>query len=274
MRFVTILLLSAMLFPGGSRQAPASRAVELEGLIEPYVTIDLSPAVDGLLETVEVDRGDLVEAGQVIARLESSVEILSGEIARLRAERESRIKAAEERLNLARKTLERNEDLFREKIVSMVAIDEARAAESFAAAELVAAQDERVVAVVEQRRAEAALALRTVKSPISGVVLERYLAPGELVNRTNQLRIVRIAQLDPLRVEVLAPKDMLNEVAVGSLAKIHTEAPLNETHEARVTVVDRVVDPKSGLFGIRLELPNPEYRIPAGLRCLVRFARE
>ena len=40
---------------------------------------------------------------------------------------------------------------------------------------------------------------------------------------------------------------------------------------ARVTVVDRVVDAASGTFGVRLELPNPDYRLPAGLKCKVRF---
>jgi len=42
---------------------------------------------------------------------------------------------------------------------------------------------------------------------------------------------------------------------------------------AKVTVVDRVVDAASGTFGVRLELPNPNYRLPAGLKCKVPFGR-
>jgi multidrug efflux pump subunit AcrA (membrane-fusion protein) len=38
-----------------------------------------------------------------------------------------------------------------------------------------------------------------------------------------------------------------------------------------VIVVDPVVDAASGTFGVRLELPNPEHAIPAGLKCRVRF---
>jgi multidrug efflux pump subunit AcrA (membrane-fusion protein) len=50
------------------------------------------------------------------------------------------------------------------------------------------------------------------------------------------------------------------------------EAPLNGTsYNARVSVVDRVVDAASGTLGVRLELPNPGYRLPAGLKCKVRF---
>jgi hypothetical protein len=43
------------------------------------------------------------------------------------------------------------------------------------------------------------------------------------------------------------------------------------TFPARVIIVDRVVDAASSTFGIRLELRNPGNRIPAGIRCKVKF---
>jgi multidrug efflux pump subunit AcrA (membrane-fusion protein) len=52
---------------------------------------------------------------------------------------------------------------------------------------------------------------------------------------------------------------------------VRPEAPVSGTHPARVTVVDRVVDAASGTFGVRLQLPNPGYRLPAGLKCEIRF---
>ena len=45
-------------------------------------------------------------------------------------------------------------------------------------------------------------------------------------------------------------------------------------HRAEVTVVDRVVDAASGTFGVRLALPTPDYALPAGLNCRVRFREE
>jgi hypothetical protein len=49
------------------------------------------------------------------------------------------------------------------------------------------------------------------------------------------------------------------------------EEPVGSEHEVVVSVVDRVIDAASGTFGVRLELPNPNYELPAGLRCRVRF---
>jgi len=83
----------------------------------------------------------------------------------------------------------------------------------------------------------------------------------------------RQARPDPLRVEVIAPVALLGKIAVGARAEMQPEAPVAGSYPAIVAVVDRVVDAASGTFGVRLELPNPDYRLPAGLTCKVRFGR-
>jgi multidrug efflux pump subunit AcrA (membrane-fusion protein) len=120
----------------------------------------------------------------------------------------------------------------------------------------------------EVERAEAALALRTVKSPVAGVVVERVLSPGEF---TRQGAIVKLAEINPLRVDVIAPVSWLGKVTVGMRARVVPDGPLRETLDAKVKVVDRVADAASGTFGIRLEVANPTYQQPAGLKCTIRF---
>ena len=84
--------------------------------------------------------------------------------------------------------------------------------------------------------------------------------------------ILKIARIHPLHVEVIASIEMLGTVKVGDRAQIQPEKPLDGSFPAKVTIVDRVVDAASGTFGIRLELPNPDYRLPAGLKCRVVFS--
>ena len=84
---------------------------------------------------------------------------------------------------------------------------------------------------------------------------------------------MKLAQIHPLRVEVIAPVALLGKLTSGMTADVMPEAPVGGVHSAKVTVVDRVVDAASGTFGVRLELPNPHYRLPAGLKCKVRFGR-
>jgi multidrug efflux pump subunit AcrA (membrane-fusion protein) len=85
--------------------------------------------------------------------------------------------------------------------------------------------------------------------------------------------IAKLAQIHPLRVEVIVPVALLGKIAVGARAEVQPEAPVAGSYPAIVAVVDRVVDAASGTFGVRLELPNPDYRLPAGLTCKVRFGR-
>jgi multidrug efflux pump subunit AcrA (membrane-fusion protein) len=58
---------------------------------------------------------------------------------------------------------------------------------------------------------------------------------------------------------------------VGMRARVMPESPVGGSYDAQVTVVDRVVDAASGTFGVRLALPNPDHRIPAGIRCQIEF---
>ena len=54
-------------------------------------------------------------------------------------------------------------------------------------------------------------------------------------------------------------------------ARVAPEAPLSGSYMAKVKIVDSVVDASSGMFGVRLELPNPDHKLPGGLRCTVSF---
>jgi multidrug efflux pump subunit AcrA (membrane-fusion protein) len=164
----------------------------------------------------------------------------------------------------------RTEDLYKRDLVPLNEKDEAETAKILAEIGLLEADENQRIAELELERARAALALRTVRSPITGVVTERLVDPGEFARG---LPIAKIAQIDPLRVEVFAPVALLGKVSVGMEAEVMPEAVSDGVYRVRVTVVDRVVDAASGTFGVRLELPNPDYRLPAGLKCKVRFVQ-
>ena len=80
-----------------------------------------------------------------------------------------------------------------------------------------------------------------------------------------------IAQLDPLNVEVFVPIPMYGKIKKGMDAEVRPEQPVGGVYIAKIDVVDAVFDAASRTFGVRLLLPNPEHRLPAGLRCKVRF---
>ena len=83
--------------------------------------------------------------------------------------------------------------------------------------------------------------------------------------------VIQRKPMDPLRVEVFVPIRYYGKVHVGSEAQVRPEAPVGGIYSAKVTVVDRVMDAASGTLGVRLRLPNPDFKLPAGVRCKVSF---
>lgn len=238
-------------------------------LIEPHVVVAVGAAIDGLLDAMNVDRGDLVAKGEVLATLESSAERAAVALAMARAEVEATMKANQARVEFGARRYQRTDELYKKDLVPLRELDEAETQKVLAEISVHEATENRRLAQLELERAKVTLALKTVRSPVDGVVVERLLSPGELVK---QNAILKIAQIDPLRVEVMMPVAMLGKVAVGMRAHVTPEAPVSrEPLVARVKVVDRVADAASGTFGVRLELPNAKYRLPAGLKCKVRF---
>jgi len=97
-------------------------------------------------------------------------------------------------------------------------------------------------------------------------VVERYRTQGERIEREP---VVRIARIHPLRVEAIAPADRFGSIQSGQIGQVKPQLPQFGTLQATVTVVDRVVEDASNSVRVRLTLPNPDHRIPTGLRCRV-----
>ena len=255
----------------GTGPAIADDPVQFEGLIEPFEMVDVGSPVEGLVAHINVQRSSSVKKGEPLVLLESSVENAIVERARVLAAVEGELKLQKERLAFAGRMHKRVQELFNSDAISAEKNDEAETEVTLARARLQKAKENRALARLDLQRAKAMLNLRTIKSPISGIVVERFVAPGEFV--VNQ-PLLRLAQMDPLRVEVILPADMFRKIRPGMMADVKPETDPDGSYSSTVAIVDRVIDPASGTFGVRLELPNPDYRLPSGLKCTVRFLDE
>jgi RND family efflux transporter MFP subunit len=252
--------------------AQLSLGADFDCVIKPHKIVEVHAPAVGLIEKVNVDQNDVVRSGQILAVLESNTEQASAELARFRAQMSGPLQTAEARVDHATQKFSRKDELHHKGFVTTEDKDQARAEKRVAEAELREAQENKQLAQYEQRRASAQLGLRTIKSPISGVVTERLLNPGEVAELgVGQKPILKIAQLDPLRVEVILPIQMYGQVRVGSTVDIVPESPIEGRYSAKVQGVDKVIDAASATFAVRLELPNADYKLPAGVRCKASF---
>ena len=223
---------------------PLRAADRADCLIEPAVVLGLSSPVSGVIDSIRVGRGDRVRRGQTLVKLKAGSESAAVELAQAKFEFSTR-------------EVKRAEELFRDNFTSEHSVDEASTTAK--------------LAEVELKQAQAILDQKTLRSPISGVVVQRLAQVGESVGNNE---ILKLAQIDPLHIEVVLPVAQLNTVTQGMQATIYPQAPFGGEYSAKVKTVDNVIDAASGTFGVRLLLKNPGNKIPAGLRCQVLFTAD
>ena len=255
--------------PAWAAAQSARPAAPLDCLIQPSMLVRLGTPVEGMLAEVTVKRGDVVERNQVVARLMSDVETASVALARERAENSHSVVSRRHRHEFLQRRMERQEQLIANNAISAAALDESRTEMRVAASELLQEELQDRLNQLELSRNIVLLEQRTIRSPVAGVVVEVVMSPGEY--RDSQKHIAVLAQMDPLHVEVFVPIARYGQIKVGEVATIMPEQPIGGRHEAIVQVVDRVFDAASGTFGVRLQLPNPDFRLPAGIRCTAQF---
>lgn len=257
------LCLSALLgtASAGVQAAPAKPA---GCLIEPDQVADVGSAVTGIIDKLNVSLGEHVTSGQTLAVLRADVERANAAAATLRTQMDAEVKAAAANLELARQKVVRTQQLVAKDFVSQQALDQASTEMEVAAQKHLLARSQQRIYSQEQAMAQAQLGLRTLRSPISGIVVERYNNVGE---RVEDRPVLRVATIDPLRVSLMVPIAQYGQVNLGDRLAIHPELPGASAVQATVQYVDKVVDAASNTFRVRLSLPNPDHRLPAGLRC-------
>jgi len=243
---------------------------DMDCVVEPSLIVALGSASPGLLAETLHDRSDYVRRGQLMASLESGVEAAALAIAEAGAADASAVELRRVAAGFGQRTQRRNDRLGDGSVISEQALDQVRTESEVARLQVIQEQRTARIANLEVARARAVLARRQLRSPIEGTVMERLSSAGEFVDGDP---VYRIAQLDPLHVEVIVPIDYLGVLHAGSAAGVTLQVPGFEGRvlEARVRRIDAVADPASATYGVRLSLPNPDLTIPAGVRCSVDF---
>ncbi|WP_162048203.1 efflux RND transporter periplasmic adaptor subunit [Vibrio taketomensis] len=211
----------------------------LSCLLEPSFDVELSSEVQGVIKNIDVQRGDRVKKGQTVMVLESKLEAAA-------------VNTVKARLEFATRKVERNTDLFKKNLISDIEQDEMMTEVRLAAFQL--------------KEARVRLGLRETKSPIEGVVIQRYKDPGEFVDETPFLRI---ATLNPMHAEIVLPAELYGTIKKGDTFNV-TALGSDQIHQGTVKVIDPIIDAASNTFAIALVLDNEDGVLSAGLRCEVR----
>lgn len=247
-------------------------AAEFDCLIEPAQMVEVGSSVTGRIDRVYVKRGDWVKKMQTLATLESDAERAASELAKFKSQQVGPTQMAESKMEFSKKKLNRRQEMASQKLMALQDSEDTEAEFRLAEAELQVAKENRQIANLEFQQQNSLLNLRAIKSPVEGVVVDQGAFQGEVFELgSNKKYIFKVAEMNPLRVHVILPKNVFGELKHGMSANVTPEIPQGSIYSAKVNMVDRLIDAASGTFVVFLEMPNPKLEIPAGVKCKVVF---
>lgn len=171
----------------------SQQKMQLQGYVEGDFTY-ISPNFAGIVQNLQVKRGQLVKAGTPLFILEQQPENSDYQAALASVtQAQAQIDQTKANLALAEITFKRQSGLFRAEATPKQELDQARATLQQTQATLVANQDALQVAQANLEKAKWTLGKKTIFAPINGIVFDTFFYPGELV-QTGQPVLVLLAQ--------------------------------------------------------------------------------
>lgn len=222
--------------------SPPARRLALIGEARPWASVTLYAKVSGYLKTVNVDKGDHVRAGQVMAELESPE--IDRAFAAAKIELANRVAIAN-----------RLQQLVTRKLVSPQEAEQA--------ATDAAVAEERLKAATAEREYE------TIKAPFDGTVIARYADPGALMqsassSQTSALPVATISRNDRLRITVYLDQADATDLKRGATAVVTMPEHPGFSRKGVIARAAGALDPRTRKMLAEIDLPNGDGAIIAG----------
>lgn len=223
---------------------PASIAdVWIEGTSQPSARITISSPVEEIVEAVNVEEGQTVEKGAVLATLFSTREALE-------------VKRLSLMIDKASEDLKTAQNLFRKKIQSK--------------SNLMEKELEVKRLQVEREMAQFAVDQRSIKAPVAGTVVYRLKDPGEAIGRVEPL--FEIIDASKMKLVFFLSTSHLTQIKEGMEVEVgFPELPKVTGQKAKLVFIDPQLDSRSGLFRVRFEFDNKVLKIKPGMRVRVKL---
>jgi membrane fusion protein (multidrug efflux system) len=204
----------------------------------PQQQATLYARVAGYLQSLDVDKGDHVQAGALLARIEVP-ELLSA-----RARQQAELGAAKAEFDRLQESIKRAPDL-----VVPLTVDQARGRMEIARASL--------------EQSEAMLRYATLSSPFAGVVTQRYVDPGALIQAGTA--VVTVMDFSKVRLQVAVPELEASRVALGQPVSVSTENLPDAGFKGKVTRFAYALDTASRTMLTEVSLDNPRLELRPGM---------
>ena len=263
-----------------------AQTLTLAAEFRPYQEIEVHAKVAGYVKSINVDVGDRVSAGQLLAVLE--IPELQDDM----ATDEASVKRSQEEVNRAQADLARTESAHevahlgstrlagvmkqRPNLVAQQDIDEAQGRDRIAEAQVAtakaavaAAQEQLAVARANQNKTKTLFAYARITAPFAGVITHRYADTGAMIqagtsSQSQAMPIVRLSQNNLLRLIIQVPESAVSRIHLGAPVDVKVQA-LGRTFEGKVARFAEKLNLDTRTMETEVDVPNPKLELVPGM---------
>lgn len=235
--------------------------LNLPGELESYYETDIYPRVSSYVKALHVDIGDQVKKGQVLAELEAP------ELTANLTEAYSKVKAAEAVFGTSKATFLRV--LRTSRTLGAISPVDLESSRTKAISDSLAV----VAANAHYSSVNQLVSYLKITAPFTGVITDRRLAPGAFVGPGGQngVPILKIKQLDRLRLRIAVPEAYLGDIRSGNPVQFSVRSFPNQTFTGRINRISNSVRPETRSEMIEIDFQNKGGRLKPGMFASVRL---
>lgn len=237
---------------------------------EPGESRHVSMAQPDVIQKMHVHEGQYVQAGQVLAELDTAVLIQQLAIAQLKAKSQAAIRAAKTRIRIREKVYQRLLPMLKAGHANPAEVDSAEADLEQARSDLELAQEKIKEAILEVKRIQAEIGQRQIRSPIDGYVTEIHVQPGEFV-ATESRKVVSVVNVNHLKARFYLTAAQVASLKTGQTIELlygFPDAKQDRTPiRGELVYVSPVTDPDSGTCRVDVRINNKQKRLRSGTPC-------
>jgi RND family efflux transporter MFP subunit len=263
-----------------------SRDIVLTAEFQPYQEVDVMAKVSGYVKSIQVDIGDRVREGQLLATLE--IPEMADEAAKASALTQSsdadiaaardEIRRAEASRNMAHLSFTRIDDVAKKEkgLVPQQEVDDAQAHDLEAEAQVAEANSrlnsalqKKRVAQAEEARLKTMFQYTSITAPFAGVVTKRYANTGSMIqagtsSQTQAMPLVRLSQNNVLRLVLPVPESATPKIHVGETLDVKVSA-LGRTFPGRVARSAGTLQMATRTMDTQVDVQNPSLTLVPGM---------
>lgn len=222
--------------------------------------VNVFPVVSGVVTSVNVEIGDYVEQGQLLAQ------IRSGEVALFQRE----MLNAESDLAIAEKNLEVAKDLFAGRLNSEKDVIAAGREVEKARAELA-----RIKEIYSIYSLQPGGAVFNITAPISGFIIHKKINKNEQLRADNTDPVFAIAEINEVWALANVNESDIAKIENGQEIAVHTLAFPDSVFRGKIDKIFNYIDPQTKSMKVRVKIKNADYRLKPDMNCTVSvYAKE